>query len=524
MQVGTTWRGWFSGSWRSPWGSSSRAVSFRLRPRNPTTTRAAPRTTPRRTSARCLRPMPRTPRRATTRPSTMPPSARIRPMTAQMPTASTATARTARSRAVPPRVPWVAAIPTACARWATRPPSAARAAPSAPLARRGKRAATRHAPAAAAGCTGCCSTTGTCETSTTTACGSAGAACVACAKGQECTAGKCACDATSCPSGCCDGNDVCPLQRSESATQCGTGGAACAGCGSGQACGAAGAPARARRLVSRRLLPGDDVRPPRQSVDERVRVEWKRLRDLRARCSRAPAARAAAAAPPAAGAAPVGACAARRHPPRRAGSAGELHDVRREPGVRHAGQVRLRRHVVPVGMLRLQWPVPDFGHRHLRHGGRRVRDVHVRADLRRRLVRVQPRLLPERLLQREHVRPVRERAVGTCGAGGAACSACLPGQHCSTATGKCVCDPSSCSGCCDSASKCQHLQQRHVRREWGRVLDLRHRTDLRRHRDLRLQRLVVSVRLLHRNHTMAPACSTPASRRRPAAARVARRA
>lgn len=49
----------------------------------------------------------------------------------------------------------------------------------------------------------------------------------ACGDGQRCVDGACACDATSCPDGCCDGL-VCRIGE---ATACGTGGGACTACG-----------------------------------------------------------------------------------------------------------------------------------------------------------------------------------------------------------------------------------------------------------------------------------------------------
>ena len=60
------------------------------------------------------------------------------------------------------------------------------------------------------------------------------ASCAACASGQQCstTSGQCVCDATSCPSGCCNGTS-CVLYAAENATLCGTGGAACASCANG---------------------------------------------------------------------------------------------------------------------------------------------------------------------------------------------------------------------------------------------------------------------------------------------------
>src|SRR5262249_36090139 len=65
-------------------------------------------------------------------------------------------------------------------------------------------------------------------------CGAGGATCSACPGGTECnkSTGQCACDATSCPHGCCNGN-TCGLYASQSASQCGTAGAAGSACSNG---------------------------------------------------------------------------------------------------------------------------------------------------------------------------------------------------------------------------------------------------------------------------------------------------
>ncbi len=99
---------------------------------------------------------------------------------------------------------------------------------------------------------GCCSGT-TCNVPTSGACGVGGVACtacdpglsdgcasgqctcgsgLACASGQACVGSTCVCNASSCPSGCCNGN-VC---TSPSPGACGTGGAACVACSGGSAC------------------------------------------------------------------------------------------------------------------------------------------------------------------------------------------------------------------------------------------------------------------------------------------------
>ena len=101
---------------------------------------------------------------------------------------------------------------------------------------------------------GCCSA-GVCVSSTSSACGTAGSACVACdptrsdqctggacrcgsaaacAAGQRCLGQVCVCDATSCPSGCCDALGQC--SSGDTKQKCGTGGAACQLCAGAQKC------------------------------------------------------------------------------------------------------------------------------------------------------------------------------------------------------------------------------------------------------------------------------------------------
>ncbi|HEX8794881.1 MAG TPA: hypothetical protein VF765_28235 [Polyangiaceae bacterium] len=102
--------------------------------------------------------------------------------------------------------------------------------------------------------TGCCSGT-TCTTPSTSACGTAGATCTACGStadgcsalgtctcgggnacgsGQVCSGGQCVCDATSCPTGCCQGN-IC--QPGTDPNACGAAGGTCAMCPTGETCG-----------------------------------------------------------------------------------------------------------------------------------------------------------------------------------------------------------------------------------------------------------------------------------------------
>ena len=86
---------------------------------------------------------------------------------------------------------------------------------------------------AGASCTNCGTTADGCSASGSCTCGGA----TACATGQECTGGKCACDATSCPTGCCQNN----LCTTPSSMACGTGGGSCTNCGTtGDGCSATG--------------------------------------------------------------------------------------------------------------------------------------------------------------------------------------------------------------------------------------------------------------------------------------------
>lgn len=107
---------------------------------------------------------------------------------------------------------------------------------------------------------GCC-VNGACQARTLSSCGAGGSSCTTCeptradactvtgvcvcgngpgcAVGQGCDAGTCGCDATSCPTGCCEGN----LCRTASLTTCGAQGGACRACDSLKAdtCDATGA-------------------------------------------------------------------------------------------------------------------------------------------------------------------------------------------------------------------------------------------------------------------------------------------
>ena len=84
---------------------------------------------------------------------------------------------------------------------------------------------------------GCCTSTGTCQPysgQSSTSCGTAGAMCAGCGGGQACASGVCSCGGGAC-AGCCNGS-TCEALSSESNTSCGSGGAACKGCPTGQEC------------------------------------------------------------------------------------------------------------------------------------------------------------------------------------------------------------------------------------------------------------------------------------------------
>ena len=82
---------------------------------------------------------------------------------------------------------------------------------------------------------GCCDGSGVCWASSDATCGTNGATCVACGGADVCTAGTCTagCDATTCQTGCCDGTS-CAAGTANAA--CGVDGAACVACAGGQEC------------------------------------------------------------------------------------------------------------------------------------------------------------------------------------------------------------------------------------------------------------------------------------------------
>ena len=89
-----------------------------------------------------------------------------------------------------------------------------------------------------ASCAGCCIGNQCVTSPSSMACGTGGRACLDCGT-TACSGGQCGlavCNATTCPTGCCQGS-TCVAGRS--ATACGTGGAACESCGVGS-CGDGG--------------------------------------------------------------------------------------------------------------------------------------------------------------------------------------------------------------------------------------------------------------------------------------------
>lgn len=91
-------------------------------------------------------------------------------------------------------------------------------------------------------CAGCCSGS-TCElyaNENSNSCGAGGAACSTCPTGTECNSqGACACNAQSCPNGCCNASGQCVPYASQTFTSCGAGGASCGACGTGLDCSTA---------------------------------------------------------------------------------------------------------------------------------------------------------------------------------------------------------------------------------------------------------------------------------------------
>ncbi|MCB9640627.1 MAG: hypothetical protein H6728_13425 [Myxococcales bacterium] len=82
--------------------------------------------------------------------------------------------------------------------------------------------------------TGCCNGDQCIAVTSDGQCGTAGAACAACAQGNTCNNGVCVCNAVSCPNGCCDSQGKCQVGTANNS--CGKNGVACANCPSGQAC------------------------------------------------------------------------------------------------------------------------------------------------------------------------------------------------------------------------------------------------------------------------------------------------
>lgn len=90
-------------------------------------------------------------------------------------------------------------------------------------------------------CSGCLDASDVCQPGTTAqACGSAGARCQSCPSTHTCSSSRlcvarATCDATSCPSGCCQ-LDTCVPFASQTDQQCGSQGAACGACTNGDFC------------------------------------------------------------------------------------------------------------------------------------------------------------------------------------------------------------------------------------------------------------------------------------------------
>ncbi|MCC6994291.1 MAG: hypothetical protein IT370_06645 [Deltaproteobacteria bacterium] len=79
--------------------------------------------------------------------------------------------------------------------------------------------------------TGCCQGN-VCQVPGTSqgTCGPLGGMCNSCVTGQRCFNRACVCDSTSCPNGCCNASGQCIAYGSQNNTTCGAGGAACAPC------------------------------------------------------------------------------------------------------------------------------------------------------------------------------------------------------------------------------------------------------------------------------------------------------
>lgn len=123
-------------------------------------------------------------------------------------------------------------------RTSTRPPSA-RTAP-APALTRARTASSVLLAQACLPCTpGCADANTGCQPGTANAaCGSGGAACTQCATDQVCQNRVCVATfdcTTSCPSGCCSGNQ-CVAFQSQTNAACGSGGSICLACAAGTVC------------------------------------------------------------------------------------------------------------------------------------------------------------------------------------------------------------------------------------------------------------------------------------------------
>jgi hypothetical protein len=86
-------------------------------------------------------------------------------------------------------------------------------------------------------CLGCCHGDTCLSGTSASSCGAGGAACVVCQAQEICSSGICvaeACDAISCPGGCCDADNTC--QQGDTTSACGGGGGPCETCDADESC------------------------------------------------------------------------------------------------------------------------------------------------------------------------------------------------------------------------------------------------------------------------------------------------
>jgi cysteine-rich repeat protein len=104
-------------------------------------------------------------------------------------------------------------------------------------------------------CTNCGTTGDGCSTTGGCTCGGG----AACGTGQVCSGGKCVCDATSCPTGCCLGGTTC--EPGDTTSACGPAGGTCAVCATGDTCNAG-------MCVALPPVCGDGVRETGEQCDD----------------------------------------------------------------------------------------------------------------------------------------------------------------------------------------------------------------------------------------------------------------